>query len=131
MNISCLVLCTSTMLLLILLSYPVKGENGNKVYAYIHLLQIVTCVLSITIGSFLTLGRLREIEQWHQQFKNEKRSILLTAVFFSIGYVIKIIFISLNISTLTFDDIAEFWAVQVDCFTAIFCEMMPLFYFVY
>ena len=133
-TLTCLIIC---------LSYPVsqhhtngddEGTVSNDMYKIIDLSQTLACTLLIIIGSMFLIGKLRDLEQYHAQFRTEKRNILLTAILLLIGYVLRSVLVCLDLTVLSFvsfEDIGEFWLVQIDGLLAIIGNMMPLYYFLY
>lgn len=61
----------------------------------------------------------------------EKKNILLLVTCFSIAYLTRIIYISLQmLCILTPADLGEFWMVQLESLISVFTELIPLYYFV-
>ena len=56
----------------------------------------------------------------------------VTVILFSIGYILRIIFTSLQMShVIQVKELGEFWAVQLEVGMSFACDLPPLYYFIY
>lgn len=63
-------------------------------------------------------------------FKNEKKFVMLTMVFFCMSFVIRIILASLQLARIyVLSEYEEVVSVQLEIVTNIFCDQLPFFFF--
>ena len=63
-------------------------------------------------------------------FKNEKKFVMLTMVFFCMSFVIRIILASLQLARFyVLSEYEEVVSVQLEIVTNIFCDQLPFFFF--